>query len=63
MSDSNLPYILTPRDISAVLGISKNSTYALIHSRGFPAFQVGKQYRVHRDKFENWLETQARTEE
>ena len=54
--NSGLPYILTPKDISAILGISKNSTYALMHRRDFPAFQIGKQYRVKRDRFVEWID-------
>ena len=54
-----LPLVLTPMDIAAVLGISRNTAYEVIHSKGFPAFRVGKQYRVSRKRFLTWLEGQA----
>lgn len=54
-----LPLILTPKDIGIILGISKNSAYAVVHSEGFPAVRVGKQYRVLRSNFFAWLESQS----
>lgn len=55
----DLPLVLTPIDIAAVLGISRNTAYEIIHSQGFPIFRVGKQYRVSRDRFLKWLDSQA----
>ena len=54
-----LPLVLTPMDIAAVLGISHNTAYELIHSEDFPILRVGKQYRVSRKRFLTWLEGQA----
>lgn len=54
-----LPLVLTPMDIAAVLGISRNTAYELIHSKDFPILRVGKQYRVSRKRFLTWLEGQA----
>ena len=54
-----LPLVLTPMDIAAVLGISRNTAYELIHSEDFPILRVGKQYRVSRRRFLTWLESQA----
>ena len=52
----SLSMVLTPLDIAAVLGISRNTVYELVHSKDFPAFRVGKQYRVNREKFLAWLD-------
>ena len=54
-----LPLVLTPMDIAAVLGISRNTAYELIHSEDFPILRVGKQYRVSRKRFLTWLEGQV----
>lgn len=51
-----LPLILTPSDIADVMKLSRNKTYEIIHSESFPAFRVGKQYRVYREHFLAWLE-------
>ena len=54
-----LPLVLTPMDIAAVLGISRNTAYELIHSEDFPILRVGKQYRVSRKRVLTSLEGQA----
>ena len=54
-----LPLVLTPSDIAAVLGISRNTAYEVIHSEGFPAFRVGKQYRISSERFLDWLNGQV----
>ena len=54
-----LPLVLTPMDIAAVLGVSRKTAYELIHSEDFPILRVGKQYRVSRKRFLTWLEGQA----
>ena len=54
-----LPLVLTPLDIAAVLGSSRNTAYELILSEDFPILRVGKQYRVSRKRFLTWLESQA----
>ena len=51
----SLSMVLTPLDIAAVLGISRNTAYELVHSKDFPAFRVGKQYRVSKTRFLAWL--------
>lgn len=53
----DLPLVLTPADVAAILGISRNKSYEVLHSEGFPKFQIGNHYRVHRDKFLTWLDT------
>lgn len=54
---SNLPFVLTPKDVARVMCISRNKAYEVVHSKNFPSFKVGKQYRVSRDKFLTWLST------
>jgi len=55
-----LPMILTPADIAAVMNLSRNTAYELVHSDGFPAFRIGeKLYRVKKDKFLKWLDNKS----
>lgn len=56
-SRDDLPLVLSPADVAEILGISRNTAYDVIHSEGFPAFRVGKQYRVSRERFLIWLTT------
>jgi len=52
----DLPMVLTPADIAAVMNLSRNTVYELVHSKNFPAFKIGeKLYRVRKDKFLEWL--------
>ncbi len=55
-SPESLSMALTPLDIAAILGISRNTAYELVHSKDFPAFRVGKQYRVSKTRFLAWLD-------
>ncbi len=50
-----MPPVLTPSDVRAVLGLSKNTAYELFHKKNFPAFRVGKLYRIQREAFEKWM--------
>ena len=54
-----LPLVLTPAEISGLLGISRNTAYELLHSKDFPAFRIGKQSRVSRERFVAWLNGEA----
>lgn len=51
-----LPLVMTPMDVAAVLKISRNTAYELVHRDSFPSLKIGKQYRIPRDKFINWLD-------
>ena len=55
----SLSMVLTPLDIAAVLGISRNTAYELVHSKAFPAFRVGKQYRISKTRFLAWLDGES----
>ena len=55
----SLSMVLTPLDIAAVLGISRNTAYELVHSKVFPAFRVGKQYRISKTRFLAWLDGES----
>ncbi len=54
-----LPLVLTPMDIAKVLNISKNTAYEMVHSKDFPCFKVGKQYRIRRERFFQWMDEVA----
>lgn len=56
MSFDELPVVIGVSEIMAVLGISRNTAYELLHSESFPAFTIGKQYRVQRQKFVEWID-------
>ena len=42
--------------VARVLGISTSSSYALLHSKGFPTLRVGGRMVVPRDQFIAWVD-------
>lgn len=47
--------VLTPLDIMDILGIGKNSTYALLNSGKLRGFRVGRSWRITADALEEFL--------
>lgn len=51
----HLPMILTPKDISLILGISLDRTYRLFRSKKFPGERVNGKYIIPKPRFLSWL--------
>lgn len=49
------PIVLTAKEISKILKISKPSAYELMKRSDFPLVQIGRCKRVLRDDFFEWL--------
>lgn len=47
--------ILTPADIMDILGIGKNSAYALLNSGKLRGFRVGRSWRVTAEALEKFM--------
>lgn len=47
--------ILTPLDVMDILGIGKNSVYALLNSGKLRGFRVGRSWRVTTDALEEFM--------
>ena len=41
---------LTPREVMELLAIGKNTFYKMVQSGQLPAFRIGRQWRVRRDR-------------
>lgn len=54
---------LRVKDIQQILGIGQVSAYNLIHSNSFPVTKIGKNYRIPREPFFQWMEGQEGTED
>ena len=48
--------VYTVEEIQAILGVSKNTTYALVKSGVFHSVKVGGQYRISKKHFDEWLD-------
>ena len=51
-----LPLFLNAAMVAQVLGISPSSSYALLHSKGFPTLRVGGRMAVPGNQFIAWVE-------
>jgi hypothetical protein len=54
-----LPLMMTMRDVQQVTRLARDVAYRLPHTEGFPVIRFGRVFRVPRDRFFAWLETQA----
>ena len=55
VSLSNLPDVLTARDISRVLGTGYNKALLAIRYGGMNYIRLGNTYHVSKSNFINWL--------
>lgn len=52
------PLVLTAKEISLILKISKPSVYEIMKKVDFPLIKIGRSKRVLRDEFFRWLMNQ-----
>lgn len=45
----------TVDEIVIILGIPKSAVYKLIKKEYFVVFKLGREYRISRESFDNWL--------
>jgi excisionase family DNA binding protein len=50
-----LPQILTTQEVSKYLRVHPATIYRLLHSKQFPGFLVGKDWRFDIDAINRWL--------
>lgn len=47
--------VLTPKEVSDILKIGKNQTYALMSNKTFPSYRIGNKLFVTQEALEKWL--------
>jgi excisionase family DNA binding protein len=50
--------ILTVREVAQYLRIHKTTVYRLLKEHKLPAFQVGSDWRFHREEIKRWMMNQ-----
>lgn len=55
---TNLPELMTVKELRMYLKCSNANAYALVKSRDFPSFKVGNSYRVRKNDFIEWVNNQ-----
>lgn len=54
-STNDLPLVLTVSEVSEILGIGKNTAYDLVHCGAIKSFRAGRQIRVSKSAFLEFL--------
>ncbi len=47
--------VLTVQEMAEILRIGRNAAYALAASEEFPSIRVGRQFRISKSAFDDWL--------
>ncbi len=56
---TQLPELMTIKELQSYLGIGKDKAYALVKSKSFPAMKIGGRYYVAKTDFVVWLGKQT----
>ena len=54
---NELPFLMTPGEFASILRISKSKAYAFLAQCGIPTVEIGKQKRIRRDDFLEFVKT------
>lgn len=46
---------LSVQEISAHLGVSKETIYRYLESKNIPAYKIGKQWKFKKDEIDQWV--------
>lgn len=57
---TQLPELMTVKELQNYLGIGKDKAYALVKSKSFPSVKIGGRYYVIKSDFVSWLAKQTR---
>ena len=57
---TQLPELMTIKELQSYLGIGKDKAYALVKSKSFPAVKIGGRYYEIKSDFIAWLGKQAK---
>ena len=58
-----LPAVLNVQQAADYLGVCDETLYTLVHRRDFPAFRIGRSWRIDGQKLGEWVRQQAGGEE
>ena len=48
--------MLTPKDVSLLIGLGLNNTYKIFKLKGFPKFQIGKKFYVYESDLKKFFD-------
>lgn len=50
------PIMLNVNDLTKILGIGRDTAYALMRNKTFPSMRIGARYMVDRKALNEWVE-------
>jgi predicted DNA-binding transcriptional regulator AlpA len=51
----NMPMILTPKEVSKILGITQGQAYRLFNSKKFPSEKIQSKHFIPKPRFIQWM--------
>ena len=51
--------VFNVKDLQTVLGVGRDTAYALMRNKSFPAIKIGSRYIVEAEAFKQWLKRSA----
>ena len=58
---SELPELMTVKELREYLHIGKDKAYELVKGKSFPSIRIGGRYYVLKPEFIEWLKKQGRS--
>ncbi len=55
-ASAGIPMVFGPRELSKILGISKNKTYEVVNRYDFPKIRVGRRIIISKKHFLEWMD-------
>ena len=56
----DLPDVISVKEASAVVRVSRDKIYELAKQDGFPCVWIGKRVRISRNLFRKWIESNGK---
>ncbi len=56
-----LPLMLSVKDVAKILSVGRNTAYNLFHRESFPRILFGRNLRVEKNSFREWLKAESET--
>lgn len=53
--ESQIPLFFNVEELIKILGISRTTAYALVHTKGFPCGRIGSRILIQKDAFLDWV--------
>ena len=47
--------VFTIEEAAEYLKSNKSTMYVMANKKGFPAFKVGREWKIHKDKLDKWI--------